>query len=92
MRGISTVWKIELESRVKHDLKISSVFYDDVMMEKKCFELRINDRDYQVGDVFILREFKDGKYTGRKYVNVIEYVLKNCPQYGLKEGYCIFGW
>lgn len=77
---------------IKHDLKLLPTYYDDVMTGRKNFELRINDRDYKAGDVFILREFKDGKYTGRRYVNVIEYILKDCPQYGLKEGYCIFGW
>ncbi|MDF2609062.1 MAG: hypothetical protein K0R92_536 [Lachnospiraceae bacterium] len=92
MRNISAVWKLELSKRVKHHLKTHPRFYDDVMNEKKCFELRINDRDYQIGDVFILHEFKDGEYTGRWYVNVIDYILKDCPEYGLMDGYCIFGW
>lgn len=93
MRDVSAVIKFQLSRNAKHDLKILPQYYDDVMMEKKCFELRKNDRDYQVGDVFLLREWNPEKgYTGRWYANVIEYVLKDCPEYGLQEGYCIFGW
>lgn len=80
-----------LKGSIKHDLKLLSLFYDDVMMGRKNFELRKNDRDYQVGDVFILREYDNG-YTGRYFIQVIGYILKDCPQYGLIEGYCIFGW
>lgn len=81
-----------LLDKIKHDLKLSYEYYDDVMMGRKNFELRKNDRDYQVGDVFVLREFKNGSYTGRYFIQVIEYLLKDCPQYGLMDGYCIFGW
>ena len=93
MRNIGAVMRYELSRRAKHDLKILPQFYDDVMKEKKCFELRKNDRDYQVGDIFLLREWtSEHGYTGRWYVNVIEYVLKDCPEYGLQDGFCIFGW
>ena len=30
--------------------------------------------------------------TGKSYANVIKYVLKDCHEYGLMDGYCIFGW
>lgn len=93
MRKIPADIKVDLARMAKHDLKILPKYYDDVMMEKKCFELRLNDRDYQVGDIFLLREYiPEYGYTGRWYVNTIQYVLKDCPEYGLKDGYCIFGW
>ena len=81
-----------LKVSIKHDLKLQSRYYDDVMMGRKTFELRKNDRDYQVGDVFVLREFDNNRYTGRYFIQVIGYILKECPQYGLMDGYCIFGW
>lgn len=31
-------------------------------------------------------------YTGRFATRTIKYVLRNVPEYGLKEGYCIIGW
>jgi len=93
MRNLSRVAQFLISNHVKHDLKILPQFFEDVCQGKKCFELRLNDRNYQVGDIFILREFiPEQGYTGRTYVNIIEYVLKDCPEYGLQEGYCIFGW
>ena len=79
------------DGTIKHDLKTLPEYFKDVYCGKKGFELRIDDMDYQVGDVFCLREW-DGEYTGKYYINSIVYVLRDCPQFGLKEGYCIFGW
>jgi len=81
-----------LAGNIKHDLKLSAKYYDDVMMGRKNFELRKDDRDYQVGDIFVLREYDNGKYTGRYFIQVIGYILKDCSQHGLMDGYCIFGW
>lgn len=33
-----------------HSLKIKPKYLDDLMSGKKTFEVRLNDRDYQVGD------------------------------------------
>lgn len=89
---LSTIEQEILKGNIKHDLKLSSQYYDDVMRGCKRFELRENDRDYQVGDVVVLREYDNGQYTGRYFIQVIGYILKDCPQYGLMDGYCIFGW
>lgn len=77
---------------IKHELKILPQYMDAVISGNKTFELRKNDRDFQVGDTFILREWENGKYTGRHFIQAISYVLKDCPEYGLADGYCIFGW
>lgn len=94
MRKSETSAAIQFQmSRVaKHDLKTLPPYFEDVLNEKKCFELRINDRDYQVGDIFLLREYENEAYTGRWYAGVISYVLKNCKEFGLQDGYCIIGW
>ena len=39
-----------------HDVKLVSDFYDDSASGVKSFEIRKNDRDYQVGDYLNLRE------------------------------------
>lgn len=54
--------------------------------------MRKNDRDYQVGDSVTLREWDGEQYTGNEITVGIKYILKNCPEYGLADGYCIFGW
>ena len=75
-----------------HNIKILSVYFEEVQKGNKNFELRLNDRDYNVGDTVTLIEFDGDNYTGRELYKIIKYVLKDCPQYGLMDGYCIFGW
>ena len=78
--------------KIKHELKILPQYMDEVLAGNKTFELRKNDRDFQIGDTFVLREWKDGAYTGRYFIQSIVYILKDCPEYGLADGYCIFCW
>ena len=40
-----------------HKLKLDSSYYDDSAAGIKTFEIRKNDRNYQVGDVLELREW-----------------------------------
>lgn len=75
-----------------HIIKIASEYFLDVEDGRKHFEIRKNDRDYQVGDIVYLVEIKDGDLTGNTVKVHISYVLKNCQQYGLMDGYCIFCW
>lgn len=76
-----------------HELKISPKYFEDVKANKKNFELRKDDRDFKVGDFITLREYDNGQYTGREIKNIpIGYILRNVPEYGLKEGYCILGF
>ncbi|MCQ3432091.1 DUF3850 domain-containing protein [Salmonella enterica subsp. enterica serovar Indiana] len=46
-----------------------------VIAGQKKAELRRNDRNYKVGDVLSLKEWKHGKYTGREWSAVITHVL-----------------
>lgn len=76
-----------------HELKILPEYFNEIMSLNKQFELRKDDRDYKVGDFIILKEYVDGAYTGRESgCFKISYILRNCPEYGLMEGYCILGW
>ena len=77
-----------------HELKIRPEYFLAVFCGSKRFELRKDDRGYKVGDYLLFKEFKDGAYTGRTLMphGPIRYILRNCPEYGLKEGYCIIGW
>lgn len=77
----------------KHFLKILPEYFNEVQKGNKTFELRKDDRDYQVGDYIILQEFENGAYTGRECGSYkITYILRNCPEYGLMNGFCIFCW
>lgn len=73
----------------RHKLKLSKIFFDDVRIGKKTFELRKNDRNYQIGDILELREMEAGEPTGREIETEVIYILEGFE--GLKEGYCILG-
>lgn len=78
---------------IVHELKILPEFFKEVKRYRKQFELLKDDKDYRVGDWIILKEFENDSYTGRECgCFSITYILRNCPEYGLKEGYCIIGW
>lgn len=78
------------------DKKILPNFFEDVKKGIKTFEVRKDEDDIQVGDILFLEEWKDGDiftsgYTGRCIRKKVKYVLRDIPQYGLQEGYCIIG-
>lgn len=75
----------------RHELKILPKWYADVESEKKNFEIRVNDRNYKVGDTLILQEYDKGNYTGREITRKIQYIYQGNGAYGLSEEYCILG-
>lgn len=79
-----------------HELKIKHEYLVEVVMGRKTFELRKNDRDYQVGDLIRFIDIRQSYSDGCEYVYIdkdtlykITYVLKDVPQYGLDKDYCI---
>ena len=83
--------KVEVPETVmddrRHKLKLAKMFFEDVRLGRKSFELRKNDRDYQIGDILELREMDNGEPTGRAIEKEITYILEGFA--GLKEDYCI---
>lgn len=75
-----------------HIIKTLPEYFEAVIDGRKCFEIRKDDRDYQVADTVQLAEFDGAAFTGNFVEVKITYVLRDCPQYGLMSGYCIFGW
>ena len=81
----------------KIEKKVLPEYYKEIRSHRKMFELRKDDSDYEVGDILILREWDGEKYTGCRTSFEITYILRNCPEYGLMDGYCILslqtpGW
>lgn len=74
-----------------HELKTWPEYFEEVFMDHKKFEIRKDDRNYQVGDHLILKEWepKGHFFTGRELTRVITYVLRDTTDFGLKEGYCL---
>ncbi len=76
--------------------KILPEYYKEVRTHRKMFELRKDEDGIQVGDILVLREW-DGEYTGHMTKREVTYILRDAPQYGLMECYCILslqipGW
>lgn len=70
-----------------HDLKLALGFFDDIVACRKTFELRLNDRDYRVGDELHLREWDGSSYTGRECFVDVAYVT-DAPKLGaLQPGF-----
>lgn len=72
--------------------KILPKYFEAVLNGSKKFELRKDDDDVQVGDAIMLREWNGTVYTGRFIWKEVKYVLRNVPEYGLENGYCIIGF
>ena len=66
------------------ELKIRQEYIVEVLLGNKTFEIRKNDRDYQVGDILVLREY-EGYYTGRFAIVEVMYVLSEFE--GLAPGF-----
>ncbi|MEK5175116.1 ASCH/PUA domain-containing protein [Heyndrickxia sp. FSL W8-0496] len=74
-----------------HKLKILPQYFEPVAKRLKNFEIRKNDRDYEVGDLLLLQEcFMDPEgptYTGRVLERRIIYI----SDYEQKENYVVLG-
>ncbi|GIO04773.1 hypothetical protein J31TS6_08010 [Brevibacillus reuszeri] len=62
-----------------HDLKIWPEHFRDVRAGMKTAELRLNDRNYQLGDVLVLREYdpQEDEYTGEVETRRVTHILAN---------------
>lgn len=83
-----------------HELKTWPLYFQPMLNGEKNFEARKNDRNFRVGDVLWLREWKPaatvhsalGEYTGREMRVKITYVLHGSEanrKFGIDEGYCV---
>lgn len=74
-------------SRQHHYIKILPKYYRAIEKGDKRFEVRYNDRDYQVHDILHLQEYLNGDYTGREIQATISYILDD--ENFCKEGFVI---
>lgn len=68
-----------------HELKIAPEYMAALLTGVKNFEIRKNDRDFQVGDRLWLREWDNGKYTRREITAYVTYITS----YQQKPGYVV---
>ena len=63
---------------MKHELKCWPEYFQEIWEYRKTFELRVNDRNYQVGDLLHLREWNPTtkEYTGREIMRRNTYQMQ----------------
>ena len=71
--------------------KILPVYFREVFLGIKNFELRADEDNVLPGDTLVLCEWNGEKFTGREVTRTVKYVFRGTP-YGLKAGHCIIGW
>jgi len=72
---------------MNHYLKIKPEYLDAVLDRRKPFEIRYNDRNYQVGDVLVLQEYDKDAYTGFSISVQVSYIT----DFQQKDGYVVMG-
>ena len=73
----------------RHELKIQSFHFNDLLKGYKAAEVRFNDRDYQVGDVIYLHEIDENEVSTGQGMNAeISHVLHG-GQFGIEKGWCV---
>lgn len=75
-----------------HYLKIVQPHFNNVASGLKTFEVRKNDRDFQVGDRVVLEEYVPLRraYTGERVTVEITIILESIN--GIEDDYCVFGF
>jgi ParB family chromosome partitioning protein len=73
-----------------HRLKLLDTYWHDKMRGLKPWEIRLNDRDYELGDLVEYHRLMPSNMmsTHERMYSQISYVLQD-EKY-LKDGYCIF--
>jgi len=88
---------IPYKDRRKIERKALPKYYKGIRTHKKAFELCKDEDGIRPGDILVLREWDGEKYTGSMTRREVTAVLRDCPEYGLMDGYCILslqtpGW
>jgi hypothetical protein len=72
-----------------HELKTWPDMFGETWRERKKFEARKNDRNFETGDILKLQEYipQTKEYTGREILAKVHEVYTNIPD--MPEDHCI---
>lgn len=72
-----------------HKLKTLPTEFQASLEGRKNFEIRKNDRGFQLGDYLYIEEYDPvtKRYTGRKLGRYVKYMIQG--RYGLPEDICV---
>lgn len=71
----------------KRKLHVVKINHDNITHLSSEIQIRLDDRDYDVGDPIVFREHKDGNFTGSQQAATITHVIRDFE--GLKSGYVV---
>lgn len=77
-------------SATSHILKVVNPFWGQVGTRQMDFLIVFDDKDYMVGDEFVLERYAYDKPTGEKFTREIKYILRRFK--GLQFGYIVLGF
>lgn len=72
-----------------HDLRIVDPYFGYTEQRLKDFEILFDDRNFLVGDIINLQEYKYRELTGAIVRKRIKYILRRFK--GLQTGYVVLG-
>lgn len=75
---------------MEHELKIHPRYLDDVISGRKTFEIRRDDRGYQIGDTLVLKGWDGISYSGKAVRAQVTYMIDDRFT-GLMPGYAVMG-
>lgn len=72
-----------------HELKCWPESFEGIISREKTFEVRLDDRGYELGDIVILKEWvpEEKVFTGRTAIVYVSYLLRRWP--GIMERYVV---
>lgn len=77
---------------MKHYLKIWKPHFEDVVKGVKKAEVRLNDREFNVGDTLVLQEYNplDNSYSGNEIEKEVTHILSGAiSDFGIKPNYIV---
>lgn len=88
-----TLASVRGNAAIQHELKVWPGCFAAVLAGTKPFDVRFNDRNFQVGDALLLREYEpEGEqYSGRTTTRWISYLLQG-GSFGIEAGWCVLGF
>jgi len=75
-----------------HKLKALNPYFSDILDGMKTFEIRKNDRNFQIGDQLLLQEYDlyTNKYLERNCLCNVIYIVFG-GQFGIEKGFVVMG-
>lgn len=74
-----------------HELKTWPEYFEPLLIGKKQFEWRRNDRNFQEGDLLKLREWgaATASYSGREILARVDYIMGLAGEWNIPDGWVV---